>query len=124
MPDLQVSFADVFLLAILPVAAILLGVALAMLRNRRVALDRAIADLERERDRVRNALEGSSLTIWDWDVASDTIWLNANWKEMLGARPEETSCRIVELLPLIHPDDLERVRNAGIALLKATTAAS
>lgn len=122
MPGLQISFADAFLLAILPVAAIFMGVALVLLRRRRAALAKVNAVLARERDRVRNALEGSSLTIWDWDIANDTMWLNANWKQMLGERPGETSCRIADLLSIVHADDLEGTRAAGTAALKGTAA--
>ena len=120
MSSFPISFADAFLLAIVPIAAILLGVTLRILANRRVALLRAFADLERERDRVRSALEGSSLTIWDWDIVADTIWLNSNWKEMLGGSPDESRVSIASLLALVHPDDIERVRAAGVDCLKGT----
>jgi len=122
VPGLQISFADAFLLAILPVAAIFMGVALVLLRRRQAALAKVNAELARERDRVRNALAGSSLTIWDWDIANDTMWLNANWKQMLGERPGETICRIADLLSIAHPDDLEGARAAGTAALKGTAA--
>ncbi|MBL0141203.1 MAG: PAS domain S-box protein [Betaproteobacteria bacterium] len=122
MTGFTISFTDAFLLAILPIAAVLMGVALVLLRRRRAAQLAAIADLARERDRVRNALEGSSLTIWDWDVAADSIWLNSNWKEMLGEYPKETRCSMVELLSYVHADDLERVQSAAVDTLKGTTA--
>jgi len=90
MAGIPFTLVDAFLLAILPVAAGLLATAFYMLRRRQQALEAASAELAREHDRVRLALEGSSLTIWDWDVASDSIWLNANWRAMLGGAPEET----------------------------------
>ncbi len=115
-----IAFVDAFLLAILPVAAVLMGIALLMLRRHRRALDVADAELARERDRVRNALEGSSLTIWDWDIAADSIWLNANWMEMLGGASKETRGPIAELLAHVHPDDLGRVRQAAAESMKGT----
>lgn len=118
MHDLALTVADVVLLAVLPLAAILLGAALFVLRRQKAALENANAALERERDRVGNAMEGSSLTIWDWDVAADSVWLNPNWKQILGERPEETHVPIAGLLALVHADDLERIRQAAVSALK------
>jgi PAS domain S-box-containing protein len=111
---------DALLLALLPTAALLLGVAFVILRRRQGALEKANAALASERDRVRFALEGSSATIWDWDLAADSIWLNANWKQMLGEGPAETRCSMTELLALVYPEDLERVQRAGVETLKGT----
>ena len=121
MTGLPINFVDAFLLAILPVAAALMGLALVMLRRRKAAVERAGADLANERERIRFALEGSSLTIWDWDIAADRIWLNANWRAMLGAAPAETRGPIAEVFALVHPDDVERVQQAAIKALKGTS---
>ncbi|MCM2327187.1 MAG: PAS domain S-box protein [Lysobacter sp.] len=118
MAGIPFSLVDAFLLAILPVAAGLLATAFYMLRRRQRALELASAELAREHDRVRLALAGSSLTIWDWDVASDSIWLNANWREMLGGTPEETRGPIAGVFALVHPDDVERVHGEAVAALK------
>jgi PAS domain S-box-containing protein len=116
--NFPIGAVDAFLLVVLPVAAVLLGVALVILRRRAAALDVANASLAEERDRIRNALEGSALTIWDWDIASDTMWLNSNWKAMLGERPAETRISMTELLEVVHADDLDRVQNSGIEALR------
>ncbi|MGE0357925.1 MAG: PAS domain S-box protein [Burkholderiales bacterium] len=112
------TYVDAFLLAILPVAAILLGLVLAMLRRRGAALDRAMADLAAERDRVSFALEGSSLAIWDLDLVTGTVWLSANWREMLGEAPAPTHVAAASLAELVHPEDLGGVRESAIAALK------
>jgi HPt (histidine-containing phosphotransfer) domain-containing protein len=88
-PIAAIGFIDAFLLALLPLAASLLGIAFVMLRRRQGALAIANAALAHERERVHFALEGASLTIWDWDIATGAVWLNANWKEMLGERPPD-----------------------------------
>jgi PAS domain S-box-containing protein len=116
--NIPIGAVDAFLLVVLPVAAVLLGVALVTLRRRASALDVANARLAEERDRVRNALDGSALTIWDWDIASDSIWLNSNWKAMLGDWPTETQTSMTELLTVVHPDDLARVRSAALDALR------
>ncbi|MDH5263966.1 MAG: PAS domain S-box protein [Betaproteobacteria bacterium] len=118
MAGIPTPLLETGLLAILPVAVILLGTVLALLRRKRIDLERALAALARERDRVRNALEGSPLTIWDWDIANDSVWLNSNWREMLGDRPGESQSPIAELVALVHPDDLERVQKAGTDAIK------
>jgi PAS domain S-box-containing protein len=119
-PIAAIGFIDAFLLALLPLAAALLGTAFVMLRRRQGALEKANAELARERERVHFALEGASLTIWDWDIESDAVWLNANWKEMLGERRAETRTSMKALVGLVHPDDIGRVRTDGVAMLKGT----
>src|SRR5512139_3379954 len=120
MENVPVSFVDAFLLALAPVAAVVLAIAFVLLRRRQRALVEANAAVASERDRIRFALEGSSLTIWDWDVASDSMWLNANWKQMLGAEPGESRAPIADLFALVHRDDVERVKQAAIDALKGT----
>ncbi|PWB60537.1 MAG: hypothetical protein C3F16_10225 [Betaproteobacteria bacterium] len=120
MDQVTVSFVDAFLLALAPVASVVLALALVLLRRRQRALEQANAAVASERDRIRFALEGSSLTIWDWDVASDSMWLNANWKQMLGAEPRESRAPIADLFALVHRDDVERVKQAAIDALKGT----
>jgi PAS domain S-box-containing protein len=115
-----VGLVDAFLLALLPLAAVLLAIAFVMLRRRQGALEKANVELAHERERVHFALEGAALTIWDWDIASDAVWLNANWKEMLGERPAETRTSMKALSALVHPDDIGRVRSSGLAMLKGT----
>lgn len=120
MGDIPVSFVDGLLLGLVPAATAVLAAAFLQLRRRQRAIERSAAELGRERDRLRFALEGSSLTIWDWDVAADAVWLNANWRQMLRAEPAETRVPIAELFARVHPDDAGRVRNAAIEALKGT----
>ena len=110
---------DASLLAALVAAAILLGIVLFMLRQRRIELDSAVAALGSERDRIRLALEGSSLAIWDWDIAADSIWLDASWQEMLGGHAEDTRAPMAEVFSLVHADDIERVKRAAVDSFKA-----
>jgi len=58
---------------------------------------------------LRDALEGSDLAGWLWDVPADTVRLSASWKELLGEPPAETLVPRRELAALVHPDDLPRV---------------
>jgi PAS domain S-box-containing protein len=113
-----VGLADALLLAVIPLAAALLGTAFVLLRRRQRAIEEADASLALERERVHFALEGASLVIWDWDIATDSVWLNANWREILGEQPAETRTSMAALVTLVHPGDAERVRANGLQMLK------
>lgn len=122
MADLAIPYVDAFLLALVAAAVAVLAAAFLTLRGRQRALERANADLAAERDRIRFGLEGSSLTVWDWDIAADAMWLSANWREILGGAPAETRGPIADAYALVHPDDAGCLREAAIAVLKGATA--
>jgi PAS domain S-box-containing protein len=119
--DFAIPYVDAFLLALVAAAVAVLAAAFLTLRRRQRALERANADLAAERDRIRFGLEGSSLTVWDWDVAADALWLSANWREILGGAPAETRCPIAEAYALVHPDDAGKLQEAAVAVLKGAT---
>jgi len=119
--DFAIPYVDAFLLALVAAAVAVLAAAFLTLRRRQRALERANADLAAERDRIRFGLEGSSLTVWDWDVAADALWLSANWREILGGAPAETRCPIAEAYALVHPDDAGKLQESAVAVLKGAT---
>lgn len=121
MTSFAIPYVDLFLLALVAVAVAVLAAAFLTLRRRQRALERANADLAAERDRIRFGLEGSSLTVWDWDIAADAMWLSANWREILGGAPAETRGPIAEAYALVHPDDAGSLRAAAVAVLKGAT---
>ncbi|MBX3672420.1 MAG: PAS domain S-box protein [Burkholderiales bacterium] len=121
MTDFAIPYVDAFLLALVAAAVAVLAAAFLTLRRRQRALERANADLAAERDRIRFGLEGSSLTVWDWDVAADALWLSANWREILGGAPAETRCPIAEAYALVHPDDAGKLQESAVAVLKGAT---
>ncbi len=57
-------------------------------------------------ERFTLAVEGSSTGIWDWDVASDTFFISALGKSLLGHADHEASASYVEWFTRVHPDDL------------------
>jgi len=65
------------------------------------------------RDRLNDALEGSQLAVFDWDVSSERVRLSATWPVMLGGEAREMRCTAQELFALVHPDDVERVRSSA-----------
>jgi PAS domain S-box-containing protein len=63
-------------------------------------------------ERLRRALEGSRLALWEADLRSDELFLSAAWAEILGAPAGETRTTFAELATLLAPEDLEAVKRA------------
>ena len=62
------------------------------------------------------ALDASQLSIWDLDVESRMVMLDARWGSIVGGDAGVTATTADELKRHIHPDDLERVAEAARAL--------
>jgi PAS domain S-box-containing protein len=75
---------------------------------------------ERE-EQLRLSLAGADLGIWDRDLETGVIAVNARWAEMLGYVPAEIEPHFRMLLELVHPDDLLRLSAALDAHLNGTT---
>ncbi|MDE2605226.1 MAG: PAS domain-containing protein [Burkholderiales bacterium] len=77
--------------------------------------------LERSQERLRRALEGSSLALWDLDVPGHAVYLSEQWSVMRGGPALETRCTSRELLALVPGEDLPAIRKAlGDALSGAS----
>ncbi|MFQ3677242.1 MAG: PAS domain S-box protein [Fimbriimonadaceae bacterium] len=67
--------------------------------------------VEEERTRLANVIEGTNAGIWEWKMDTDALHVNERWAEMLGTSLAElgpmTSARWEAM---VHPDDRERVR--------------
>ncbi len=82
--------------------AILSSLPLAVARARQLAMDAALATNE---NRWRAALEGSSLGVWDWNVAAGAIYYSRVWKEMLGFEESDIAHGFEEWADRLHPED-------------------
>jgi len=80
---------------------------------------RAEAELRATEQRLQLALAASNLALWDWDIASDRIYLDERWSEMLGGPPVATVTTGRELATGMHPDELPAVERALTAALKS-----
>lgn len=69
----------------------------------------AIRALQEDRERLNFALEGSGLGMWDWNVQTSEIVVNARWAEMIRYRLDELELTLETWEELIHPDDLDGV---------------
>lgn len=93
----------------------LLGMSLDVTARARVE-----AELNRSRERLKFALEGSRLALWDANAATGEVYLSERWAEMLGAPPGETRTTVQELVALALPADRQRVLDAVMAAVKGT----
>ncbi|MBL8485990.1 MAG: PAS domain S-box protein [Rhodocyclaceae bacterium] len=69
-------------------------------------------DLELSEHRLHLALEAANEGLWDWNLATDEIYLSPRYLELAGYRPGEVVADRAFVRSLVHPDDLERVRQA------------
>jgi PAS domain S-box-containing protein len=105
-------------------AALALGLFVAagdMFRRLRLERDRALADLTAAERRLELAVHGSELAVWDWDVATDAVYLSEGWAKVVGGAARPTTTSSGALLQLVHPEDFERVRDAMAAALQGTS---
>jgi len=73
--------------------------------------------------RLRLALEGASLGVWDLDVASKTLQLNQEWLRMLGLTEAADGILLSDYWGRIHPDDADSVKVAMDGHLAGETTA-
>ncbi|HWA37984.1 MAG TPA: diguanylate cyclase [Burkholderiales bacterium] len=64
-------------------------------------------ELRAANQRLELALEGSGTVLWDTDLVTRKVALNAAWSELLGGPAVETRTTVEDLMKLIHPDDLQ-----------------
>lgn len=72
-------------------------------------------------ERLELALASSDLTLWDWDMVTGQVYLNAQWANLSGQLRGESEVPIEELQALMHPEDAPRVQ-ATLAAARAGSA--
>lgn len=58
------------------------------------------------KEKLNLALKAGKIGIWEWDFKSNTIYLSAEWKEILGFKDDELKSNFSEFISRIHPDDV------------------
>ncbi len=66
---------------------------------------RAAEALQLSEERWQLALEGSDDGVWDWGIATDTMWFSARWKALLGYAEHEFANNFEAWRRVLHPDD-------------------
>ncbi len=99
-------------------------------RNEVVQLDEIFTQVDREMStlldgiskstqRLKIALDGSQISVWEIDLRTNEVWLDASWAMLLGhPAAVETHTTSTELLSLVHPADLQNVMAAAMQTRK------
>lgn len=80
--------------------------------------DTALRDSEK---RLSYALEATTEGVWDWNVQTGEVYFSHRWIESLGFSPQEVPPHVSFWESLVHPDDLQRVREVLQAHLEGKT---
>ena len=70
----------------------------------------ALDDLRESEQRYALAARGANDGLWDWQLASDEIYLSPRWKAMVGAAQEEIGTDPHEWFSRVHPEDIELLK--------------
>lgn len=68
-------------------------------------LKRTESALKLSQERLQLALFGSSLGLWDWNIATGEYYFDSQWKAMLGYAETEIENSIKSWENLLHPED-------------------
>jgi diguanylate cyclase (GGDEF)-like protein/PAS domain S-box-containing protein len=75
------------------------------------ALEKTEANLQVERNRLTNILEGTRAATWEWEVQFREIDINTRWKELLGYGPNELVHLTLDTKwEFTHPDDVKNAQ--------------
>jgi len=67
----------------------------------------AARELQRERERLSNILEGTNAATWEWNLQTGEVVLNERWAEMIGYRLDELKpLSVATWRSHVHPGDL------------------
>ena len=82
---------------------------------------RSETELAESRQRLKLALQGADLGLWDWDVVTGKVIFNDRLAEMLGYQAGELEPHVSTWENLIHPDDLQEAKGKLMAHLRGET---
>jgi len=77
-----------------------------------LAHKRAEAAQRESEERYALAAKGANDGLWDWNLRTNLIYFSPRWKLMLGREDAEIGSIPEEWFRLVHPEDIERVKEA------------
>jgi diguanylate cyclase (GGDEF)-like protein/PAS domain S-box-containing protein len=94
-------------MAVGSLATLLVAMAMARSLVVRRRLERTEADLDEDRQRMANVLDGTAAGTWDWHIDSGRLVVNERWAQMLGrSRAQLEPVTGTTWERLCHPGDL------------------
>ncbi len=72
--------------------------------------------------RLTMTVQSTNIGIWDWDLATNNVYLSTEWKRQLGYDDHELASSFEEWKSRLHPDDRDQTWSAMESHLLAQTA--
>jgi len=63
-------------------------------------------------ERLKLAVKGAGIGVWDWDMTTDQVEYNEQWASMLGYALDDIEPHLSAWESRTHPDDAERIKTA------------
>jgi diguanylate cyclase (GGDEF)-like protein/PAS domain S-box-containing protein len=82
---------------------------------------RVEAALRESEERYALAVQGANDGVWDWNLKTNRIYFSPRWKNMLGYEEDEIGSDPQEWFSRVHPQDIDRLRQALSAHLRGVT---
>ena len=86
-----------------------------------LAYKRAESALFESEERYTLVAKGANDGLWDWNLRTNLIYFSPRWKFMLGREEAEIGSSPEEWFRLVHPEDIERVKEAIALHLEGAT---
>ena len=76
------------------------------------------AGAREQAERLRLAVTGGRLALWDWDMTAGTVYLSGRWQEMVGGLAQPVVIPFRDLAARVHPEDFPVLRRHLHAAVK------
>jgi PAS domain S-box-containing protein len=74
--------------------------------------EHVVSELAQSEERYVLAVNGVNEGIWDWNIITDDDYHSPRWKHLLGYRDDELENKSCTFFDRIHPDDVQKVKDA------------
>lgn len=71
--------------------------------------------------RLKLALDGANMGLWDWEINRDTFIINNRFAEILGYTKKQLNKELTSWLDFVHPEEKENIQRKVINHLKGKT---
>ncbi|MDB5324173.1 MAG: domain S-box [Phycisphaerales bacterium] len=73
--------------------------------------------LRKSDERFKHIARATNDAVWDWDLASNSVWWNEGFQTLFGYRGDQIDADADSWFKRLHPDDLDRVNKGLHAVL-------